>query len=132
MVSVNYTRAKDKLAVMVVEFLRQETIEEGGAKTKDIYQIFHCLVPTRYFLGRIAWHSGFQTDREIETSTCDRCPVRSPDRITVENHKWPSGRIIILYVINVATPQGNKKLTYIKPEQMHGVRRKTFWDRDGL
>jgi len=124
-VSKDHTRAKDKLAVMIVELLRQETIEEGGAQTKDVNQILHCLVSARYFLGRIPWHSGFQTDRDIESGTCDRCPMCLPDRIIMENSKWPCRWIIILCMIDAATPQENEKLAYIKCKQMHGVRRKT-------
>ena len=58
-VSKDHAHAKDKLAKMVIERLRQETIEEGRAQTKDVNEVLHCLVSTRDFLGRIPWHSGF-------------------------------------------------------------------------
>ena len=74
---MDHACSKDKLAEMVVESLREETIEEGWAKTKDVNQILHCLVSTRNLLGRVAWDSGFQTDREIETSTCNRSTMPS-------------------------------------------------------
>ena len=56
--------------------------------------------------------------------------MRLPDNIIMENSKWPSSWIVLLCMINAAVPQSNKKLTYVKCKQMHGVCGKTFRNRD--